>query len=113
MLAAIVYEIEYDLLDPKGEKRNGYIGYDEKEGGQWAKFYEISGEDVFDPQKAIIFTVKKSDRGKFLLQAAVGRFPKTLTNNGNWVNFYWNKAKYEYKYVSTGWSPSDKGYASI
>jgi hypothetical protein len=99
------------MLAAKRAGKPGYIGYMEKEGGQWAKFYEVSGDDTFDPQKAIVFTVRKSDHHRIALEAEVGGQIKTLTNNGDWVNFFPNTAKGAYKCVSTGWQGSDQGYA--
>lgn len=57
--------------DPDVVKSDGFVGWDWKGSERTAKLYPVAGDDLWDEEKALVFTVRKSRRNNITLEAVV------------------------------------------
>ena len=93
--------------DPDIVKSDGFMGWDWKGSERTAKLCPVAGDDLWDEDKALVFTVRKSRRNKISLEAVVDGEIRPLSDVGNMVAF--KKVENPY-YSSLGFRPSVAGY---
>lgn len=95
------------MVSGDAKHTDGFIGWDGAQGQETAKWYEVSGDAIWDRKKALVFTVRRAQNDNIVLETEINGRNCKLTDINEKASFeyYLNELCY-----STAWNPTEGGY---